>query len=79
MHLSNYRNLEFWRTQVTYTEHNDAKGRDARRRVEDWRALRARMLATITEYDFGAVTLYMSKYELQARCRESAYTGTTRR
>ncbi len=61
---------------MNYFDHNDAKGRDSRLRVQNWRAARARMLATFAEYDFGAVTLFMSKYEVQARCRESAYVGT---
>ncbi len=64
---------------MNYTEHNDRKGRDQRLSIEAWRAARARMLEALKEYDFGAITLYMSKYELQARCRESAYVGTGER
>ncbi len=64
---------------MNYAEHNDRKGRDQRLSVEAWRASRARMLEALKEYDFGAITLYMSKYELQARCRESAYVGASKR
>lgn len=56
-----------------YTDHNDAKGRDTRLRVQAWMSARARMLATFMEHDLGAVTLFMPKYEIQARCREASF------
>lgn len=63
----------------TYTEHNDRRNRDKRLAVQAWNAERARMLAATEEYELGAITLFMSKRELQARLRESAYVGTNLR
>lgn len=57
---------------MNYHDYNDAKGRDSRLRVEAWRDARGRMLATFREMDFGAVTLYMPKYDVQLRAREAA-------
>ncbi len=64
---------------MSYTEHNDAKGRDSRVRVATHNAERARREQLQREADAFSITLYMSKYELQARCRESAYVGTSQR
>ncbi len=58
---------------MSYHEHMDAIGAETRRTAAAWNAARARMLATIEEYDLGAVTLYMPKYELRARLREALY------
>lgn len=62
-----------------YTEHNDRRNRDNRLAVQAWNTARARMLAAFHEYDAGVITLYMSKRDLQARLRESAYVGTNLR
>ena len=51
---------------TTYTDHNDARGRENRLAVQAWNATRARMLAAFEEYDAGCVTLYMSKADLRA-------------
>ncbi len=56
-----------------YAAYADAKGRSTRQRADAWNAARARMLATIEEYDMGAVTLYMPKYEIRARLAEARY------
>jgi hypothetical protein len=56
---------------MNYHDHNDAKGRDSRIRVQINRAERTRAAQPFEG------TLCMSKYELQARCRESAYVGTS--
>ena len=63
----------------TYTEYVDKAGRDERLRRDAWNAARARMLAALQEFEFGAITLYMSKRDLQTRLRESAYVGTEHR
>ncbi len=55
---------------MNYFTHNDTKGRDARIRVAINHAERAKAAIPFEG------TLYMSKYEVQARCRESAYVGT---
>lgn len=55
---------------MNYFDHNDTKGRDARVRVDINKRERAK-----ARQPFEG-TLFMSKYELQARCRESAYVGT---
>jgi hypothetical protein len=64
---------------VTYTDYNDRRDRDNRIAVETWNAERARMLAATEEYELGAITLFMSKRDLQARLRESAYVGADAR
>ncbi len=58
---------------MNYFTHNDTKGRDARLRVETNRSERAKAALPFEG------TLFMSKYEIQARCRESAYVGTEAR
>ena len=50
---------------MNYHDHNDTKGRDVRLRAQAWNATRARMLATLEECEFGAITLYMSKYDIR--------------
>lgn len=59
---------------MSYLDYNDTKGRDLRLVLQAWRESRARMIAAQKESDFGTITLYMSKHDLQARLRESAYT-----
>lgn len=56
---------------MNYLEYNDAKGRDVRLVLQSWRESRARMLAVNTDADLGAITLYMSKHDLQSRLREA--------
>jgi hypothetical protein len=55
---------------MNYHDHNDAKGRDSRVRTQINHSERAK-----AQLPFEG-TLYMSKYDIQARCRESAYIGT---
>ncbi len=62
---------------MSYFDHNDQNGAETRRTAAAWNAARARMLATIEEYDMGAVTLYMPKYEIRARLAEARYLSTT--
>ena len=54
-----------------YLDHNDAKGRDARLRLEVNRAERARMRELQTERDLGAVTLFMDRLAIQRRLYEA--------
>lgn len=61
---------------LTYTDHNDARGRDNRLAVQAWNATRARMLTAFYEYDLGCVTLYMSKADLRARRLQGMWHGT---
>lgn len=56
---------------MNYTTHNDSHGAEVRREAANWQSARARMLATIEEYDFGAVTLYMPKREVARRLHEA--------
>jgi len=55
---------------MNYHDYNDRKGRDSRIRVEINQAERTRAAQPFEG------TLCMSKFELKARCRESAYTGS---
>ncbi len=64
---------------MSYPDYNDAKGRDSRVRVAINHAERERAAQLQREADAFSITLFMSKYELQARSAESAYVGTGER
>lgn len=58
---------------MNYFDHNDAKGRDARIRVQINREEQGRTARALNEWrDFGNITLYMNKHEVRARRMEPA-------
>jgi hypothetical protein len=61
-----------------YTDRNDRSGLDYRLMVLASREARARYLAVSEEAELGAITLYMSKHDIQTRLREALYTRGVR-